>query len=110
MRPDPFHWLWFAFGGRLPDRYREWVLYDATAKHWRLRYALRLVVRTLPFLVAGYLVLELLPVPTWSIFVALGGALAFVLFVLVASGDEMAETRLAQHGFPPGTRQQRRRG
>nr|CTQ91173.1 hypothetical protein [Kibdelosporangium sp. MJ126-NF4] len=60
------------------------------------------MVRTLPFLIAGYFVLNLLPVPTWSIYLALGGALCYSVFVLVASGDDMAESRLVQHGFPPG--------
>ncbi len=105
QRPDPLHWLWFAFGGRLPGRYRDWVMYDATARHWRLRYAVRLVVRTLPFLVAGYVVLNLLPVGQWPIFLALGGALLFVLFTLVGSAEEMTEARLAQHGFPAESRQ-----
>jgi Family of unknown function (DUF5313) len=33
-RPDPLHWLWYALGGGLPPRYRDWVLHDATAPTW----------------------------------------------------------------------------
>ena len=103
QKPGPLRWLWYAFGGRLPDRYRAWVLHDATTRTWRWRYATRVVVRTLPLLVAGYLVLNLLPVPPWTVLLALGGTLAYILFVLLASAAEFREVRLTQHGFPPGT-------
>ena len=37
-RPDPPHWVWYALGGRLPQRYKGWVLSDATRRHWMLRH------------------------------------------------------------------------
>jgi Family of unknown function (DUF5313) len=30
-RPGPLRWFWYAVGGRLPARYRSWVLHDLTA-------------------------------------------------------------------------------
>lgn len=34
MRPDPLRRLWYAYGGGLAPRYREWVLFDATCRTW----------------------------------------------------------------------------
>src|SRR6185503_14923453 len=47
-RPDPLHWLWYALGGGLPPRYRDWVHHDATAPTWRLRQLVRSLVQALP--------------------------------------------------------------
>jgi hypothetical protein len=33
-RPDPLRRLWYAYGGGLAPRYREWVLFDATCRTW----------------------------------------------------------------------------
>ena len=46
-RPDPIRWLWYALGGRLGPRYREWVLHDATCRTWRLRHFARIGVQLL---------------------------------------------------------------
>jgi hypothetical protein len=27
-RPDPLRWIWYAFGGALGPRYRQWVLHS----------------------------------------------------------------------------------
>ena len=37
VRPNPVLWLWFAIWGPLPERYRVWVLYDATCWTWGMR-------------------------------------------------------------------------
>ena len=31
-RPDPLRWIWYAFGGALGPRYRQWVLHDLTCR------------------------------------------------------------------------------
>jgi hypothetical protein len=72
-RPDPWQWLRYTFGGRLPDRYRAWVLYDAT------------------------------PVPVGLMLTAIGLALLTSLYFTLTSADELAEARLVKHGFEPGT-------
>lgn len=104
-RPDPARWVWYAFGGRLPQRYREWVLRDVTGPHWRLRYAAQIVVRTAPFLIAGWVALILLPgIPAGLALAAMGVALLFTLYFTLTSAGEFREVRLVQHGYPPGTR------
>lgn len=98
-RPNPVLWLWYALGGRLPDRHREWVLHDVTAKTWILRHGARSTVLILP-LVSVWL---LLPGP-------LGLRLSLVLmaalvgyFYSFAYVEESGEHRLAKHGYPRGT-------
>jgi hypothetical protein len=61
-RPGPLRWYWYAVGGRLPDRYRRWVLHDLTCRTWPLRHLARLVAQLAP--VAIVLVL-LLPGHLW---------------------------------------------
>lgn len=111
-RPDPARWLWYAYGGRLPDRYREWVLRDLTAPHWRWRYAVHVFLRTLPFVVVGFIVLILLPGMSPAIaLAAMGIGVLFTLYFTVTSSGEFREVRLVQHGYPPGTaRQVEKRG
>lgn len=97
--------MWYAFGGRLPARYREWVLRDVSARHWRLRYAVQILVRTAPFLIAGFLVLMLLPdIPAGLAIAGMAAALLFTLYFTLTSADEFREVRLVQHGYAPGTR------
>src|SRR5690348_7708323 len=43
-RPGIGLWLRYAFGGRLPERYDEWVLHDLTGPDWRLREAGRIML------------------------------------------------------------------
>ena len=40
-RPNPLQWIWYAFGGGLPEDRREWVLHDLTAKTRALRHLVR---------------------------------------------------------------------
>ncbi|RZS32840.1 hypothetical protein EV193_111225 [Herbihabitans rhizosphaerae] len=108
-RPGPLRWLRYAYGGRLPDRYRAWVLRDATAPHWRWRYALRVLAETAPFLAVGFLVLMLLPVPVAMALAALGFALVMTLAFTLAQAEEFRADRLVQHGFPPDTGRRSRR-
>jgi hypothetical protein len=51
IRPDPLHWVLYAFGAGLPRRNREWVLHDVTARTWFLRQVLRAVVQVAPIAV-----------------------------------------------------------
>jgi hypothetical protein len=104
QRPNPFEWLVYTFGGRLPDRYRDWVLHDTTSRTWLWRFALRVVVEALPWLVIAFVVLALFtPLPFGYVLGAVLLALALSLFFTVTSADELTEARLVKHGFPPGT-------
>jgi hypothetical protein len=81
------------------------VLRDVSARHWRLRYAVQIAVRTAPFLIAGFLVLMLLPdIPAGLAIAGMAAALLFTLYFTLTSADEFREVRLVQHGYPPGTR------
>lgn len=100
-RPNPLLWVWYAFGGRLPDRYRTWVRYDTRARSWLAREISRLVVRALPVMAAIVVVLSLvLTLPWWaSVLVAIAGLL-FTLFLTVPTADEFCRARLVRHGYP----------
>src|SRR5689334_17412566 len=56
-RPGPWLWLRYAYGGALPEQYREWVLHDVTAPTWVVRHVLRGAVQFLPFAVVLLLVI-----------------------------------------------------
>lgn len=98
-RPDPVRWLWYAFGGGLPARYREWVLRDTTGRTWALRHMLRGVVQVTP--VALVLVVAL----GWSSTTALAVLAGLLLSMIysVAYLEESAEHRLAKADYPAGT-------
>lgn len=99
QRPNPLQWIWYALGGRLPDRCREWVLHDTTSSTWVWRHAARSTVLVGPLM----LVWLLLPAP-------LGLRLALVLMAALVGYfysfvymEEAAENRLTKHGYPRGT-------
>lgn len=97
-RPNPAQWVWYAFGGKLPDRCAEWVLHDTTCRTWGLRHLARALTQLTPF----FLVLLLLPGP-WSIRLpALLLGLFVALFYSFCYMGEMAEHRVIKHGYPPG--------
>jgi undecaprenyl pyrophosphate phosphatase UppP len=109
-RPNPVQWIRYTYGGRLPDRYRQWVLHDTTSRTWLLRFVVRIIVEALPWLVAGFLVLTLLtPLPVAAAVAAAGLALLMSLYFTVTSADELSEARLVKHGYPPGTGKATRR-
>ena len=104
QRPNPLQWVRYAYGGRLPARCREWVLYDATCRTWLLRYALRVAAEALPLLVAAFVVLTVLtPASASVVLPALALGLLMSLYFTLTSADELIEARLVQHGYPPGT-------
>ncbi|OLF06108.1 hypothetical protein BLA60_32715 [Actinophytocola xinjiangensis] len=103
-RPNAFQWVHYAFGGRLPERYRDWVLHDTTSRTWVVRFVVRVLAETVPWLVAGFVLLELLtPLPAGLILGALAIALVTTLYFTITSADELTEARLVKHGFPAGT-------
>jgi hypothetical protein len=96
-RPSLLLWLRYAFGGRLPLRYQDWVRQDLTGPDWRIREAGRIML----FALVPITVLLLLPGPLEiriyaALFVVLGP-----LFVGLAYGDELRDRRLRQHGLLP---------
>ena len=102
VRPNPALWLWYAYGGRLPDRYRDWVRHDATASTWLPRHLVRIVVEALPVLVVAFVLLRLFtPVPVWGIVGVLVVGLLMALFFTIGTARDLVTVRLAKHGFPP---------
>ncbi len=103
-RPNPFQWLWYAFGGTLPARCREWVRHDLTRPSWLIGFAVRSVLRMLPLLVAAVLILVLLLDAPLAL--AAGSAsIGFVVAVYYALSYavERAEVEIAKYGYPLGT-------
>jgi hypothetical protein len=101
-RPNPALWLYYQYGGRLPDRYRDWVLHDATCRTWLLRKLLRTVVWLAPVFAV---LLGVVVAVGGSVPIALGSILLGVLVSLrfaVANAVESVDARLAKYGFPPG--------
>lgn len=101
-RPNPVLWLYFQFGGRLPDRYRDWVLHDATCGTWLVRVLIRTLVWLAPAF-AVLLVVLVLAGGSWPI--ALGSILLGILVsfrLAMANASESVDARLAKYGFPPG--------
>lgn len=96
VRPSPVRWLWYAFWGPLPDRYRNWVLYDGTCATWVLRHLARiLVVAVLP--VAAVAVFLPAPVQLRLLTALVAGCGAF-LFTAVWM-YEATDYRLARAGW-----------
>lgn len=109
-RPNPLQWVRYAYGGRLPDRYREWVLHDATDRGWVLRYGLKVLAQALPWLALVVVALAVFtPLPAGWALTAAGIALLMSLYLTLTSADELVEARLVKHGFPPGTGKQTRK-
>lgn len=99
-RPDPVRWLWYAVGGRLPARYRTWVLHDLTCRTWPLRHLARALVQVAPVVpvllvvVPGSLAIKL---------AAVAGGLLLGLFYSCAYMYEIVEHRVTGAGYPVGT-------
>lgn len=96
-RPGPLRWVWYAYGGKLPERFAEWVLYDTTCRTWILRHVARSLTQMAPVLLVLFL-----PGPLW---IRWGTIVVGVLVGLFYSGcfmGEMAEHRLIKQGYQPG--------
>lgn len=99
-RPGPVRWLWYALTGRLPPRYREWVLYDLTCPTWPLRHLARLLVPLAPL--AGVLIAVLPgPLGVRATGVAIGSVVG-LLFTFVFLEDS-TDRRATKFGYPSGT-------
>jgi hypothetical protein len=104
-RPGPVRWLWYALGGRLPARYRRWVLHDASCDTWALRHFLRAAVQ---IAVVAPVLLLVVPGPLWVRLCALLlGALVGMQYALWFV-DGAVERRVRAAGYPPGAAQQAR--
>jgi fatty acid desaturase len=100
-RPDLLRWIWYAFGGALGPRYRQWVLRDLTCRTRWERQLLRAVVQVVPLAALVLLALGL----GWIAWVGVGCGLVLALIYSAAYFEPAADHRLVKHGYPPGTAQ-----
>jgi|RhiMethySRZTD1v2_1073278.scaffolds.fasta_scaffold351702_2 uncharacterized protein DUF5313 len=98
-RPGPLRWIWYAFGGSLGPRYREWVLRDLTCRTRWGRQLIRGVVQVLPVAVVLLVVLGF----EWISGVGVGCGLVLGLIYSAAYFDQAADHRIVKHGYPSGT-------
>jgi Family of unknown function (DUF5313) len=100
VRPAPHRWLWYAFGGRLPERNRGWVLHDTTTGTWWLRHVARMLVQmSIPIA----LIVIFLPAPLGLRAAVAGGGIFLGLIYSLAYMPETTENRVVRAGYPAGT-------
>ena len=102
-RPNPLWWVYYTYGGRLPEQYREWVLRDGTCRTWLLRVFLRGFVQVLPVAIGLLIAFLVLGSGSWplavgAVVLGLVGMLRYVLSYSV----ESVNSRLSRYGYPPG--------
>jgi len=97
-------WLYYQYGGRLPARYREWVLHDGTCRSWFLRVVLRALVQLAPIAAVLVLVLRGLFGGPWVLVLGsiLLGVLVYLRIALTIAMDAI-DSRLVRYGYPPRT-------
>jgi hypothetical protein len=102
QRPGPIRWLWYALGGRLPQRYSPWVLYDTSTHTWVLRHVARTMVQlAVPIAV----VLLFVPGEFWIRGMAAFGGVLLALIYSIAYMTEFLENRVVKAGYPVGSAQ-----
>ena len=100
-RPNAVLCVWYAVGGKLPDRYREWVLHDATVPSWLIRHVVRRLTFMLPILVLLFVFfVVILGYDTTIVLLALAlGIYAGVYYSLIFSTHSV-DSRVTRHGYP----------
>lgn len=102
-RPNPFLWLWYAWGGRLPQRYREWVLRDLTTRGWMLRHIVRALVYTATALVVVFaIVLFVVHAQLWIALAAVPLGLIVGVYYSVSWAWESSDAKLTKYDYPAG--------
>ncbi|HWC79958.1 MAG TPA: DUF5313 family protein [Pseudonocardiaceae bacterium] len=102
-RPNAAQWLWYAFGGKLPQRYREWVLRDITRPHWLGRHTVRSLVQSVPpLLVLCAVLVYALHLALWIGLAALAIGLIVSVYYNTSYAWEHGDHRLKKYGYPAG--------
>lgn len=95
-RPNPFQWIAYAYGAKLPDSKRDWVANDLMGRSAVIRHILRSQFCFVPIYAAFYFGF---PGEWWirAMMVGLGASLA--LIYSVAYMDQNRARRLQKHGL-----------
>jgi hypothetical protein len=102
-RPNVLQWLWYAWGGRLPQRYREWVLHDVTTGSWLWRHTARALVLTVTALVVVFVpLLVFVHVTAWIAAAAAVLGVIVSVYYSVSYAWESGDVRLTKYGYPAG--------
>lgn len=98
-RPNPLLWLYYQYGGRLPDRYRDWVLHDGTSRRWLLRALVRVLIEAAPAVAVLLVVFAVLHVQWYfGLACAVLGLIVSVYYSLSYSA-EAVDGRLTRYGY-----------
>lgn len=102
-RPNPVLWLSYQYRGKLPMKYRDWVLHDGICRTWLLRVLIRGLVQVAPLVIIVFA--GLVAFGDGSVFLAVGSVVLGILVSIryaLSYAEESVNYRLARHGFPPG--------
>ena len=100
-RPNPVLWLYYQYGGRLPDGYRDWVLHDATGKRWLLRSFVRTISQALPFVVLLLVLFGVFGVPWYFALACVVLGLVVSVYYALSYASDSVDSRLSRYGYPP---------
>ena len=110
--PNPAQWVWYAWGGTLPQRYQEWVLRDITRPSWMWRHLARALAQGLPILAVVFVLLvPVFHIALWIGLAAIAIGLIVSVYYSISYAWEHGDQRLLKYGYPPahGTRIRRQR-
>jgi hypothetical protein len=94
-------WLYYAFGGRLPDRYRDWVLHDGVSPHWLRRAFLRTLTQCVPVVVVLLVLFLVFGVPWYFAAGCVVLGLVVSIYYALSYSAESIDGRLTRYGYPP---------
>jgi MFS family permease len=100
-RPHPLLWLYYLYGGRLPDRYRDWVLHDATSRRWLLRAFVRTMCQALPVIAVLLILFAVFGVPWYFAVGCVVLGLVVSIYYSLSYASESVDSRLRAYGYPP---------
>jgi hypothetical protein len=100
-RPNPLRWLFYQYGGRLPQEYREWVLADATRRTWLLRAFIRVLCQAAPVIVVLLIVFGVFGVPWYFAVACVVLGVIVSIYYSLSYSLESVDSRLTTYGYPP---------
>ncbi|WP_018683808.1 DUF5313 family protein [Actinokineospora enzanensis] len=104
------HRLWYLLGGRLPQKYRDWVLHDAARPSWLAWFAVRTLFRMVPLttLITVGLLLGL-DAPAGLALACGGLGLVVGVYFMLSYAIESTEYRVSRYGHAHGAAAQARK-